>query len=82
MARRAAASVVTASSTPDSRTGRRGEAIRSTYPEASVADNDRDQIDRLIASAPGAAIARVPFFDRDVYDIDGLSLVTGHLLAA
>lgn len=45
----------------------------------SLADADKEGIDRLVAAAPDATRALVPFFDRDVHQVEGLAKLRDYL---
>ena len=46
---------------------------------SALATSERKELDALVATANGAAIAYVPVFKGDVHDIDGLDAVRAHL---
>jgi anion-transporting ArsA/GET3 family ATPase len=53
-----------------------------TYRDFStLAALDAKEIDRLRAQAGGAPVVEVPFFDRDIYDLDGLRTMIRYLAA-
>jgi anion-transporting ArsA/GET3 family ATPase len=46
----------------------------------ALAEIDAREVERLVGATRGAPHVEVPLFDRDIYDIEGLTLINQHLI--